>query len=73
MASCFSLQPAAVRCLASSVQSHACPLVGRVSSQQPHNFFFHASVHILAFDFDIQELSPHQTTLKAFLFSEFCH
>lgn len=40
MASCFSLRLAAVRCLASSAQSHACPLVGRVSSQQPHNFFF---------------------------------
>lgn len=40
MASCFPLQLAAVRWLASSVQSHACPLVGRVSSQQPHHFFF---------------------------------
>lgn len=56
MASCFSLQLAAVRCLASSVQSHACPLVGRVSSQQPRQFSF--SVHILVFDFDSQEQFP---------------
>lgn len=39
------------RCLASSVQSHACPSVGRVSSQQPHNFqsFFFLFCFIMFF------------------------
>ncbi len=60
MASCFSLQLAAHA--ASPVQSHACPSVGRVSSQLPRNF---ASVFYFI-GFSICLRSPHCVSVSPY-------